>query len=393
MNVTQQSTILLIKSAISGQPETLPEEMDFAQVAKFMKKQGLIAVCYLGALNCGIPEEDPTMQELQDMYCVSLISSENQLALIQSITDAFAENGIDHMPVKGTLMKPLYPDHAMRYMCDADILIREEQYPKIRPIMEQLGFVEKGESDHEHIWKQHYLMVELHKHLIPSYNKDYYSYFGVGWDLAKVQDGCRFAMTKEDAFIYDTIHFAKHYRDATASSKFIMDIWIYLRTYPELDHTYIRHQLSRLRMESFYDNILRVTRAWFEDGQWDEIVERISCSLFNDDTEQKLEAIEIAKKTKEAHNAGSAQKARRNRILHRIFPTREQINVSDPQLKRVPLLFAWVARWWLRANKIGKAFHEEKEINEKINEQVMACYRQDLEYVGLQFSDSVALPD
>lgn len=394
MNVTQKSTILLIKSAISGQPETLPEEMDFAQVAKFMKKQGMSAVCYLGALNCGIPEENPTMQQLQDLYCVALISSENQLALIQSITDAFAENGIDHMPVKGTLMKPLYPDHAMRYMCDADILIREEQYPQIRPIMEQLGFAEKGESDHEHIWKQHYLMVELHKHLIPSYNKDYYSYFGVGWDLAKVQDGCRFAMTKEDAFIYDTIHFAKHYRDSTASSKFIMDIWIYLRTYPELDHSYIRHQLGRLRMETFYDNILRVTRAWFEDGQWDEIVERISENLLSQKSkEEKKEEYAVAQDTRAAQKEGSLKKARRRNILRRIFLSKEAMAHSYPQFKKLPLPIAWVARWGTSVGKLGKTIKAEKEKKKAITAQKVENYRQDLEYVGLQFSDSVALPD
>ena len=391
MNPTQQSVILLIKSAITGQPEKLPEDMDFPSVAKLMKKQGLAAICYHGALNCGIPEEDPTLQQFQDLYCFSLISSEQQLGLIKSICDAFQENGIDHMPVKGTLMKPLYPDHAMRYMCDADILIKEEQYSKIQPIMESLGFEETGESDHEHIWKQPYLMVELHKHLIPSYNKDYYSYFGVGWDLAKIQNGCRWAMTKEDAFIYDTIHFAKHYRDSSASSRFIIDLWIYLRTYPELDHTYIRQQLGRLRMEAFYDNIMRVTKAWFEDGQWDDIVERITENLLNDNEKRQQERREAAVDTRAVQAEGSIKKARRMHILRRIFLSREQMDWTHPQFKHLPLPIAWVARWCSSVKKIRNAIQQEK--NKTISQEAIENYRQDLEYIGLQFSDNVALPD
>lgn len=392
MNVTQQSAILLTKSAISGQPEKLPENMDFQSVVNLMEHQGLTALCYLGALNCGISEEDPIMQYLQDMYCVALISSERQLELIQSISQAFEENGIDHIPVKGTLMKALYPDHAMRYMCDADVLIKEEQYPKIHPIMESLGFKETGESDHEHIWKHPFLMVELHKHLIPSYNKDYYSYFGVGWDLAKIQNGHRWSMTREDAFIYDTIHFAKHYRDATANAHFIIDLWICLRSYPDLDLTYIRNRIAQMKMEAFFDNILRVCKAWFEDRQWDDVVERITDSLFCSKHEKK-EIIEIAKKTKEAHNAGSAKKATRIRIFHRIFPTKEQMEWNFPQFKHLPLPVAWVARWCVSVKKIGKAIKNEKENKENITQQVMENYRKDLEYVGLQFSDNVALPD
>lgn len=391
MNVTQQSVLLLIKSAVTGQPEKLPENMDFQSVVNLMETQGLTALCYLGALNCGISEEDPIMQYLQDMYCVAVISSERQIELIQNISQAFEENGIDHMPVKGTLMKALYPDHAMRYMCDADILIKEEQYPKIVPIMESLKFREKGESDHEHIWKHPFLMVELHKHLIPSYNKDYYSYFGVGWDLAKIQNGHRWSMTREDAFIYDTIHFAKHYRDASANSHFIIDLWICLRTYPDMDHAYIRQQLGRLKMEAFYDNIIRVTKAWFEGGSWDDVVVRMSEILLAEDKCQQKQRRELAGDTRAIQAEGSAKKARRKHILRRIFFTREQMDWTHPQFKHLPLPIAWVARWCSDIPKWGKAIREEK--NKKISEEAVENYRKDLEYVGLQFSDNVALPD
>ena len=393
MNVTQQSAILLIKSAVTGQPEKLPENMDFQLVVNLMERQGLTAMCYLGALNCGIPEDDPIMQYLQDMYCVALISSERQIELIQNISRSFEENGIDHMPVKGSVMKTLYPDHAMRYMCDADILIKEAQYPQIVPIMESLGFWEKGESDHEHIWKHAFLMVELHKHLIPSYNKDYYSYFGVGWDLAKIQNGHRWSMTREDAFIYDTIHFAKHYRDASANGHFIIDLWIYLRTYPDLDRDYIRHQLGRLKMEKFFDNIIRVTGAWFENGPWDDVVDRMTGILLTEDKQQQKQRRELAGDTKAVQAEGSVKKARRMHILHRIFLSRQQMNWTCPQFKHLPLPIAWVARWGSSVKKWGKAIREESAKNRSISAEEIENYRQDLEYVGLQFSDSVALPD
>ena len=120
------------------------------------------------------------------------------------------------MLLKGTLLKEMYPKKELRAMGDADILIKTEQYDKIKPIMQGLGFEERTESDHELIWRKPQLLLELHKKLIPSYNKDYYAYFGDGWQLGKPNSNFphRFEMSDEDQMIYLFTHFAKHYRDA-----------------------------------------------------------------------------------------------------------------------------------------------------------------------------------
>ena len=58
----------------------------------------------------------------------------------------------------------------MRTMGDADILIKTEQYERIVPIMNRLGYLPGVESNHEYVWdKKNMLHVELHKMLIQSY--------------------------------------------------------------------------------------------------------------------------------------------------------------------------------------------------------------------------------
>lgn len=83
-------------------------------------------------------------------------------------------------------------------MGDANILIRVEQYDKMVPIMESVGFTAVLESDHEPIWKFVAFYLELHKCLIPTYNKDYYAYFGNGWKLTKVRQSGHNSMMAED---------------------------------------------------------------------------------------------------------------------------------------------------------------------------------------------------
>ena len=388
MTTEQRIAIQLLKSAVTGEPETLPERPPMRAVQELMLHQGVTTMGYVGAANSNYPMEHPIMLCLLDFYCVATLQSDHQIQQIQKICDAFEENGIDYMPVKGAIMKFLYPNHELRGMSDADILIREEQYSQICPIMTELGFVQSGESDHEYIWVHEHLKVELHKRLMPTYNQDYYQYFGIGWDLAKIQNGHRWSMTNEDAFIYDFIHFAKHYRDAEGNCRFIVDLWVHLRSHPDLDMAYIRKEMQKMGMEAFFDNIMNLIHAWFYDGPWDDRTERITEALFNDNEQARKDANLIAQNVRAEENKGNAKL----RPLQRVFPDREHMNWSYPKWKKVPLPIAWVMRWFhlvlFRRNVI-----QDRTSEKLVTKQEMENYRQDLKYVGLEFSNSIALPD
>lgn len=177
--------IALVKSALTNEKIPLPEDFSILEAAKISTKHRIESLIYYGAVNCGIPKDDPVMKKLFRSVCAALFVSENQLREIERVFLSFEENSIEYMPLKGLVLKELYPKKDMRSMSDADVLICVEQYPKIKEIMLSLGFSEKIESDHELIWESPLLTLELHKRLIPSYNEDFFAYFGDGWQLAK----------------------------------------------------------------------------------------------------------------------------------------------------------------------------------------------------------------
>lgn len=392
MTTSVQAAIALIKSAITGQVPVMPAEYSMKHAQRLLKEQGLLPIGFVAATKCGYDQDEKLMKFLTDYYCMAVVQSEQQMQQIQAICDAFEEAGIDYMPVKGAIMKTMYPSHELRSMSDADILIRQEQYSQIQPIMERLGFTGVGESDHEYIWDSAYLRVELHKRLMPTYHKDYYCYFGEGWDLAKTQNGYRWSMTEEDAYIYNFIHFAKHYRDGEGNCRFVIDLWVHQKCRPDMDMTYIRRRLAEMKMETFYNHILSVMQAWFEDGPTNEVIEWITQVLFNIDKQEKEEVQAAAKSVHHISNHGSEKKAKRNRLLSKIFPDRDHMNWSYPQWKKLPLAIAWILRWicllFVRPETLKK--------NSKtpvITSQRSDSYREELAYVGLEFSDGVALPD
>ena len=144
METLQRATVDLLKSAITGQAVALPEGFDLEAAYPQLQAHQMDTLLYEGAVRCGISRNLPIMKLLMQRYCGILLKSEGQMGELRRVTAAFEENGIDYMLLKGSRMKALYPRQELRNMSDADVLIRMEQYDRICPIMESLGFEKKN---------------------------------------------------------------------------------------------------------------------------------------------------------------------------------------------------------------------------------------------------------
>ena len=77
-----------------------------------------------------------------------LLRSEHQMRAIDHLFEAFEQNGIVYMPLKGCNIKKLYPKPELRSMGDVDILIHPEDHERIHSVMEEQGFQYIREDDH-----------------------------------------------------------------------------------------------------------------------------------------------------------------------------------------------------------------------------------------------------
>jgi hypothetical protein len=292
------------------------------------------------------------------------------------------------MPLKGCNMKSLYPAPELRMMGDADILIRMEQYEKIRPILQNLGFEEKQETDHELVWQSKGLYLELHKRLIPSYNKDLSPYFGDGWKLARPMGGCRYGMKPEEEWIFLFTHFAKHYRDGGIGCRHVADLWVYRRAHPEMDEDYVAAELNKLHLLEFERNIRCVTAAWFEGEQPDAKTQFITDFIFGSGSWGKAEDHLVSAGVKSVSETGSVARGRSKRILEAAFPSAQALQNRYPILKKHPqvLPLIWPMRWvtavlFRRSNICAQREKIAAATPEKIK-----TYQEALHYVGLDFN-------
>lgn len=391
MTEQQRVLILLLKSALSGESYKLPENVDLAEVFRVAKGHGVDVMAYYGALHCGVDKNSQVMREQRIRTYQNVAASEMQMTEIGRVLEAFEAHGIEHMPLKGTLLKSMYPEAEMRKMGDADILIKVEQYDTIRGIMKELGFAEKYESDHEFAWIKKPVFIELHRRLIPSYNEDYYRYYGDGWKLAKPIEGSsfRYGMDPQDELIYLFTHFAKHYRDAGIGIRHLVDFWVYRKHHPELDEAYIREELAKLQLLEFYDHIMDTLDVWFEDCPGDEKTELITQFIFTSGEyghsyrSYLFGALRASKKGK------TVQEIKRNRVLHVLFPGYIVMSRKYRILKKVPVLLPvmWGVRIFEQMFKTSKI---RRFVNErmKVEADEISAYQQSLIDVGLDFDFS-----
>ena len=391
LTILEKGVITLIRNALKGEKQTLPEEFKAEMAYELAKRHQIIPIVYYGGAHIeSFAGSQSGMRMLMTTMSFATLS-ENQLLEINKLCSAFEENKIEYMKLKGTILKPLYPNSEMRMMSDSDILIKREQMSEIEPIMKSLGYTHVNNSDHEWIWQNDIITIELHKRLIATYQKDFYEYFGDGWKLAKQIDGkSEYKMSNEDELVYLFTHLSKHYRDAGIGIKHFTDIYVFLNAHKEIDISYVRACLDRLGLLSFFDNVLRMLDVWFEEKECDEVSEFITSKIFgsgtygNRLTELKSEALKRKKYNKKQTRIG--------RFFSHVFPNYRTMCNMFPVLEKSPILLPFMWGWRiLKLIFCGKKSLEKYKNESKIDitDDQVNEYQLELDYVGLDYNFEV----
>jgi hypothetical protein len=388
MTSFQSGFLSLLLSGLTGSEPVLPEDFSMDDAYRVAEKHQVLPLIYYGAMNHPTLGSHPVMARFFERACTYISHSANQQEKVEEICRRLDKAGVDFMPLKGTILKSFYPSPEMRVMGDADILVRMEDYPTIAPIMRSLPGLAMPESDHEYTWMlPGKVTVELHKRLIPSYNEDYYAYYGDGWRLARpVAEGShRFEMSREDTLIYLFTHFAKHYRDKGAGVKYVVDFFVYRRACPEIDLKYVEGEMKKLRLWDFYCNVMRLVDVWFEGAPTDEKSDFLTHKIFDDGVFGKEENGIVSTGVKLSKSTGAVKQ---KRMLQLVFPGYRSMCGKYPVLKKwailLPIFWIWRILDAVLSHK-DRVQRRRRELNQLSDENISA-YQRELNYVGLDFN-------
>ena len=388
MNVQQKGLITLVKSALNGEFYALPVNFSLEGVIDIACEHQISPLVYYGAINCGCDKGSEAMRALFDKAFPLVLLNEEQHTILEELCAAFEAKRIEYVPLKGSVLKALYPKPEMRTMGYIDILIKPVQYSEIRVLLEKFGFTEKTESDHEFVWVKGNICLELHKRLIPSYNKDYYAYFGDGWDFVKkCENSSKGLLLNETEFIYLFTHFAKHYRDGGIGIKHLTDLWVYKNAKPALDREYIKKELERLHLYKFFENIEKTLEVWFSDEDGTYKTRLISETIFGSGAYGEASAAEASAIIRESEGKKSVAAIKFSRFFKAVFLPYRSMCEKYKVLKKAPFLlpFLWVVRILDIAVFRHRRISEYMKKQNRITDDAVSVQKEKLNAVGLDF--------
>lgn len=338
MNTIQKGIITLVRSALLQQPLKLPASFRIEDAIAYLRCHHIQPLCYEGAVLCGVSKSSKAMQQLFKTYCSGVVIAARQDEAVRKLLSAFEENGIDYIPLKGSRMRPIYPKPELRTMCDADILIRPEQYPRIPEILQGLGYTFYAEGNHDYSWRCDSLFLELHYCLLAIDENSFVLEYSDGWSAAHQVCGFRYAMKPEDELIYLFCHFAKHYA-AGIGIRYVADLWMYLRNHPNLDNAYIDANLEKLELLGFYRNVKKLIAVWFEDDESDSKSEVMADYIFASGSTGTREDTAVSRILKNSKKSSMGRHFAHT-FLCFLFPSRLSVETTFPVVRKRKWLYA-----------------------------------------------------
>lgn len=385
MTAFEKDIIAIIKAALEDTTPQVSDGFDFSAAFEFGKSQQILCLLYYGLARLEAFQKSVVYTQFFTAVCSLIQHSEIQLASLNKLYGAFDAAGIDYLPLKGAVLKSFYPKAEQRLMGDIDLLIRQEQYEKIVPVMEQLGYTASAESDYEYVWKRPgKVCVELHRQLVPPDSLGWEVYYADGWSFAQPSETNAYALRPEDFFIFLFMHFAKHYRARGAGIKFIVDFYVYLKQYPNLDEAYLKIELKKLHLDVFYEHIMELMRVWFYQTEGDAVTDFLTGKIFESGVYGSRQVGDVYRGLKLAKQHRFAKGIK---ILQMIFPRYKTMCKKYACLEKWPVLlpFLWVWHWMQVLLFRRKSIQNQYDSLKRMSDARMAAYQKELEYVGLDF--------
>lgn len=370
ISLTQQALLYLLNCAVNERiPEELPHDVDFEGLYKISKFHSVSAMVSYALDKGGYLSETYMSQDLIQKWAMARIHAMRKNLMYdaerEQILQWMEEQGCWYMPLKGVILKEMYPDVGMREMCDNDILFDKKFREQLKECMVKRGYKVSSYKvfiDDVYMKKPMY-NFEFHTELfndsmLPKWF-DYYK--NVIERLKKDADNMfGYHFNNEDFYIYMIAHGAKHYRESGTGIRFLADQNVYLRHKNDsMDWKYINEQLIKLEIEEFEKDSKELSKKIFDASvdlveflNFDKKECKMLSYLMNSGTYGTITnkvKNELSDINEEAEKINLWAKI--NYLFGRIFPGMEHMKKFEPFIYEHKWLipFFWIYRIAIRA--------------------------------------------
>lgn len=332
--------LALLRSVLNDEkPPELPEGLSFEGIFSAAKAHSVANTAFYAVERLDRKPEEPLLSEWEQLRDKAIVKDINQLTELELISEALSEKNIRHIPLKGSVLKGLYPQSDMRMMSDIDMLVDGENAAAVRDIMLKLGYTCEhfGYDIHDIYYKPPVMNVEIHRELFGEEGQQFGEIFALPFSLCgKFTEGMRADFTDEYFLAYVIAHAIKHYDEGGTGIRSFMDIAVYLREKPT-DTEQVCGILETSGCADTARDFIGLSQVWFENATSGGKYDKMAQYIFSGGTYGTIQnSVENKVRT-----GGRAKY-----LLRLVFPTFWHMKQHYPILKKAPVLlpFCWLVR-------------------------------------------------
>lgn len=347
-----QTLLALIAPLCGGVKQDVQVE-DYKTLCLMAKKHSVANLLYLAL------KDDPAFPaDLRAAMEALLFNSMRQQVAqeyeAERVFSALEKAGIRFLPMKGIVLRPLYPAPEMRISCDVDLFYDKAERARAGELMVSLGYQSDGaDANHEGFVKGP-VSIELHHNLMTHF-PTIDAYYEDLWSRLIPESDYRFRMSDEDFYIYSTIHTMKHFAVGGTGIRSVLDVFVYLHAKPMLDMAYIERELAGIGLLEFHRTLLTLSEVYFGGQEMPPDMQPVSDYILGSGTYGKFSQFV-------ANTTAVSKGGRLGYFISRAFPPYRMMAEKHPSLRRFPpaLPFYWAGRL-LRA-----AFGRERSLSREV---------------------------
>jgi hypothetical protein len=380
MNETILEVLKVTTCALNHQTydKSLTDERAFYMLAL---ENGLSALVHKG-LNQKLISDKLKQMLQRNFYDYVARDTKQQLA-VKRLDDILNEHQIDHIFLKGTMLKKLYPETYLRGMGDIDILVKAHEMKHVHEVFKKEKIICTSRSkQHDVFQTEDELLVEIHPMLYKDFNKKYEHLFSDPWKYAKLEKNHLYIFEHEFEIVYLLYHLAKHMDSSGIGLRSVLDIGIYFKAYEaKMNEEVLKSYLLDTEMLKFFSTMIEVNQRYFGfDFKLNLTnLDSMDEKLFNELTDYLVRSgihgqgrdfnpFEARMASYELH-----EKSRFRMIINLIFPSYDSVKAMYPYVAkaRILIIFGWIQRWIKlifrktksTLKKIGKLFVKKDSVN------------------------------
>lgn len=236
-------------------PDAAYDEELRSDLFRFACRHGVVAVIADALQKGGVT--DPRFRSAEAMAIRRSLLYHREFG---KVSNGLEEAGVRYLPLKGIILKKLYPNPLLREMSDIDLLMDDASAERAKSVMQKLGYRVKSfrGSNHDVYSKEPMFCFEIHRSLV-----DRYLFPNIDKALEGIEDrlvpdngGYRMRATVEDVYLMVILHAFKHYITGGMGMRVLVDIRLYLKKYTDsMDWNFITQKLRIAGAEEFEKKI------------------------------------------------------------------------------------------------------------------------------------------